>query len=125
MELKNKVTLEDKYTLDKGRVYVTGTQALVRLPMIQRQIDKKNNLDTSAFISGYRGSPLGMYDKALWTAQKFLKNNEIDFSSGLNEDLAATAVWGSQQPGLISKTKNLQYNISLSQHTRPCRILIF
>ena len=105
MELKNKVTLEDKYTLDKGRVYVTGTQALVRLPMIQRQIDKKNNLDTSAFISGYRGSPLGMYDKALWTAQKFLKNNEIDFSSGLNEDLAATAVWGSQQPGLISKTK--------------------
>ena len=60
MELKNKVTLEDKYTLDKGRVYVTGTQALVRLPMIQRQIDKKNNLDTSAFIYDYIGSPLGI-----------------------------------------------------------------
>ena len=104
MELKNKVTLDDKYILERGRIYVTGTQALVRLPMIQRQKDKLNNLNTSAFISGYRGSPLGMYDKALWTAKKFLKNNDIDFESGLNEDLAATAVWGSQQPGLISES---------------------
>jgi len=104
MEIKNKITLDDKYTLEKGRVYVTGTQALVRLPMIQRQRDKLNNLNTSAFISGYRGSPLGMYDKALWTAKKFLKNNDIDFESGLNEDLAATAVWGSQQAGLISES---------------------
>src|SRR6056300_56126 len=104
MELKlNKVSLDDKYTLDKGRVYITGTQALVRLPIIQRQKDKINNLNTAAFISGYRGSPLGMYDKTLWTAKKFLNNNDINFSSGLNEDLAATAVWGSQQSGLISK----------------------
>ena len=104
MELKTKVTLDDKYFLDKGRVYITGTQALVKLPMIQRQRDKNNNLDTAAFISGYRGSPLGMYDKSLWTAKKFLKNNDINFTSGLNEDLAATAVWGSQQSGLISKS---------------------
>ena len=82
----------------------TGTQALVRLPIIQRQKDKSQKLNTAAFISGYRGSPLGMYDKSLWTAKKFLKNNDINFESGLNEDLAATAVWGSQQSGLISKS---------------------
>ena len=63
MELKQKVSLDDKYSLDSGRVYITGTQALVKLPIIQRQRDKKNNLNTAAFISGYRGSPLGMYDK--------------------------------------------------------------
>ena len=104
MELKSKkITLDDKYTLEEGRVYITGTQALVRLPIIQRQKDKSQNLNTAAFISGYRGSPLGMYDKSLWTAKKFLKNNDINFESGLNEDLAATAVWGSQQSGLISK----------------------
>ena len=77
MELKTKVTLDDKYSLDKGRIYITGTQALVRLPMIQRQRDKNNNLDTAAFISGYRGSPLGMYDKSLWAAKKFLNNNHL------------------------------------------------
>ena len=105
MELKSKkITLDDKYTLEEGRVYITGTQALVRLPIIQRQKDKNQNLNTAAFISGYRGSPLGMYDKSLWTAKKFLKNNDINFESGLNEDLAATAVWGSQQSGLISKS---------------------
>ena len=104
MELKQKVSLDDKYALDSGRVYITGTQALVKLPIIQRQRDKKNNLNTAAFISGYRGSPLGMYDKGLWDAKKFLKNNDINFESGLNEDLAATAVWGSQQAGLISKS---------------------
>ena len=104
MELKQKVSLDDKYSLDSGRVYITGTQALVRLPIIQRQRDKSNNLNTAAFISGYRGSPLGMYDKALWDAKKFLKNNDINFNSGLNEDLAATSVWGSQQAGLISKS---------------------
>ena len=104
MELKQKVSLDDKYSLESGRVYITGTQALVKLPIIQRQRDKSNNLNTAAFISGYRGSPLGMYDKSLWDAEKFLKNNDINFNSGLNEDLAATAVWGSQQAGLISKS---------------------
>jgi indolepyruvate ferredoxin oxidoreductase len=91
------VTLDDKYSLDKGRVYLTGTQALVRLPMLQRQRDQAAGLATGCFISGYRGSPLGGLDQNLWQAHRFLENNNIRFQPGLNEDLAATAVWGSQQ----------------------------
>jgi indolepyruvate ferredoxin oxidoreductase len=93
--------LEDRYRLDKGRVYLTGIQALVRLPMMQRQRDLRAGLNTGGFISGYRGSPLGMYDNALWGAKKYLKENNIHFQPGLNEDLAATAVWGSQQTNLF------------------------
>ncbi len=95
------VSLDDKYALESGRVFLTGTQALVRLPMMQRQRDTKAGLDTAAFISGYRGSPLGALDQQLWQAQRFLKNNRIHFQPGVNEDLAATAVWGSQQGGLF------------------------
>ena len=97
-------TLEDKYTLESGRVYLTGTQALVRLPMLQRQRDKASNLNTGCFISGYRGSPLGAYDMALWQARKFLANNQIQFQPGVNEDLAATAIWGTQQLNLLEKS---------------------
>ncbi|HEX9559236.1 MAG TPA: indolepyruvate ferredoxin oxidoreductase family protein, partial [Reyranella sp.] len=93
--------LEDRYRLDKGRVYLTGIQALVRLPMMQRQRDLAAGLNTGGFISGYRGSPLGMYDHALWTAKRYLKENNIHFQPGLNEDLAATAVWGTQQVNLF------------------------
>ncbi len=93
--------LEDRYRLDKGRVYLTGIQALVRLPMMQRQRDLKAGLNTGGFISGYRGSPLGMYDNALWSAKRYLKENNIHFQPGLNEDLAATSVWGSQQTNLF------------------------
>ncbi len=93
--------LEDRYRLDRGRVYLTGIQALVRLPMMQRQRDLKAGLKTGGFISGYRGSPLGMYDNALWGAKRYLKENNIHFQPGLNEDLAATAVWGSQQTNLF------------------------
>ena len=100
------ITLDDKYTVDKGRIFVNGTQVLVRLPLIQKKLDEMFKLNTSGFISGYRGSPLGIYDKALWEAKSFLEKNSITFSPGLNEDLAATAVWGSQQPNLISKGKN-------------------
>jgi len=89
--------LEDRYRLDRGRVYMTGIQALVRLPMMQRQRDLAAGLNTGGFISGYRGSPLGMYDNALWGAKRYLKENNIHFQPGINEDLAATAVWGSQQ----------------------------
>ena len=64
--MSQSVTLDDKYVLESGRVYLTGTQALVRLPMMQRQRDLKAGLNTGGFISGYRGSPLGMYDNALW-----------------------------------------------------------
>src|SRR5215510_10238703 len=93
--------LEDRYRLGKGRVYLTGIQALVRLPMMQRQRDLAGGLNTGGFISGYRGSPLGMYDHALWGAKKYLKENNIHFQPGLNEDLAATAVWGTQQVNLF------------------------
>ena len=100
------VSLEDKYELNKGRIFVNGTQVLVKLPFIQKKIDLLNGLNTSGFISGYRGSPLGAYDKALWQAKTYLNKNDIMFSPGLNEDLAATAVWGTQQPNLISDSKN-------------------
>jgi indolepyruvate ferredoxin oxidoreductase len=95
------VKLEDKYVLRSGRIYLSGIQALVRLPMLQRERDRAAGLNTAGFISGYRGSPLGGYDTALWQAEKFLKKHDIRFEPGLNEDLAATAVWGSQQVGLF------------------------
>ncbi len=91
------VTLDDKYILETGRVYLTGTQALVRLPMMQRQRDLADGLNTGGYISGYRGSPLGGFDQALWQAKRFIKKNHIEFQPGLNEDLAATALWGTQQ----------------------------
>jgi indolepyruvate ferredoxin oxidoreductase len=93
--------LADKYTLECGRVYLSGVQALVRLPMMQRRRDRATGMNTAGFISGYRGSPLGGYDTALWQAQRLLDQHEIRFQPGLNEDLAATAVWGSQQVGLF------------------------
>jgi indolepyruvate ferredoxin oxidoreductase len=99
------VTLEDKYTLASGRVYLTGTQALVRLAMIQRERDLAAGLNTAGFISGYRGSPLGGFDQALWKAKKHLKEHHIHFTPGVNEELAATAVWGSQQVGLFPEAK--------------------
>ncbi len=104
MELA-RVNLEDKYTLQSGRIYLTGIQALVRLPLMQRARDRAAGLNTAGFISGYRGSPLGGYDNALWQAQRLLDENDIRFQPGLNEDLAATAVWGSQQVGLFPGAK--------------------
>ena len=95
------VTLDDKYVLDKGRVYLTGTQALVRLPMMQRQRDVAAGLNTGCFIAGYRGSPLGGFDQALWGARRFLDRNHIKFQPAINEEIGATSVWGSQQIGLF------------------------
>jgi indolepyruvate ferredoxin oxidoreductase len=94
------VTLEDKYTLDKGRVYISGTQALVRLPMLQKARDRAAGLNTAGYISGYRGSPLGALDLSLWKAKSHLAEHDIVFQPGVNEELAATAVWGSQQVNL-------------------------
>ena len=99
------ISLEDKYTLGAGRVYLTGTQALVRLAMMQRQRDQAAGLNTAGFISGYRGSPLGGFDQALWKARAHLKQNDIQFTPGVNEELAVTAVWGSQQVGLFPGAK--------------------
>jgi len=99
------VTLDDKYALDEGRVYLTGTQALVRLPIMQRQRDVAARLNTGCFIAGYRGSPLGGFDQALWGARRFLDNNHIKFQPAINEELGATSVWGSQQIGLFPGAK--------------------
>ena len=94
------ISLDDKYQVETGRVFLTGIQALVRLPLMQHELDRRAGLNTAGFISGYRGSPLGGLDQQLWRAQKFLDKHSIVFKPGLNEDLAATAVWGSQQANL-------------------------
>jgi indolepyruvate ferredoxin oxidoreductase len=93
------VTLDDKYSLDYGRAFMSGVQALVKLPMLQRLRDAQAGMNTAGFISGYRGSPLGGYDQALWKADKYLKAQNIVFQPGVNEELAATAIWGTQQLG--------------------------
>ena len=95
------VSLDDKYALESGPIFASGIQALVRLPMEQRRRDLVAGLNTAGFISGYRGSPIAGYDMELWRAKEFLEKNQIHFQPGLNEDLAATAVWGSQQVNLF------------------------
>lgn len=97
------VSLDDKYALESGRALMSGVQALVRLPMLQKARDALAGLNTAGFISGYRGSPLGGYDQALWQAKKHLAARDIVFTPGVNEELAATAVWGSQQLDLYPK----------------------
>jgi indolepyruvate ferredoxin oxidoreductase len=98
----HKVSLDDKYAFDVARAYMTGIEALVRLPMLQHQRDQNAGLNTAAFISGYRGSPLGGLDQALWKARSRLDRHNVHFQPGVNEDLAATAVWGSQQTNLFA-----------------------
>ncbi|MCM2327623.1 MAG: indolepyruvate ferredoxin oxidoreductase family protein [Lysobacter sp.] len=99
------LSLEDKYTQESGRVFLSGTQALVRLAMLQRSRDQAAGLHTAGFISGYRGSPLGGFDQALWKARKHLESHHVFFTPGVNEELAATAVWGTQQVGLFPGAK--------------------
>src|SRR6187549_22329 len=99
-------SLEDKYTLDSGRVFLTGTQALIRLMMLQRLRDQRAGLNTAGFVSGYRGSPLGGLDQSLWRAQKHLERHHIKFQPGVNEDLAATSIWGTQQVNLFPGAKH-------------------
>ncbi|MEY4909740.1 MAG: hypothetical protein RL260_3458 [Pseudomonadota bacterium] len=98
--MKPDVTLDDKYTLGAGRVYMTGTQALVRLLLAQKQRDAAAGLKTGGFVSGYRGSPLGAVDQELWKARAHLDAHNVKFVPGLNEELAATAVWGTQMVSL-------------------------
>jgi indolepyruvate ferredoxin oxidoreductase len=98
------VSLDDKYALETGRAFMSGVQALVRLPMLQRTRDALAGLNTAGFISGYRGSPLGGYDQALWSAKKHLAAQNIVFQPGVNEELGATAVWGTQQLALYPRT---------------------
>ena len=102
--LQTAVSLEDKYTALSGRIYLSGIQALVRLPLIQRARDQAAGLNTGGFISGYRGSPLGGLDEAFWAAKKHLDAHHVRFLPGVNEDLAATSVWGTQQLHLIGES---------------------
>jgi len=94
------VKLDDKYDLGQRRVFVTGFQALVRLCLMQTALDRRNGLNTAGFVTGYRGSPLGNLDSQFLRARPFLENSDIRFQGGINEDLAATALWGSQQAEL-------------------------
>ena len=100
------VTLDDKYSLDYGRAFMSGVQALVKLPMLQRARDAQAGKNTAGFISGYRGSPLGGYDQALWKAAPHLRSQNIVFQPGVNEELAATALWGTQQLGYAPEGSN-------------------
>ncbi|WP_141340972.1 indolepyruvate ferredoxin oxidoreductase family protein [Bradyrhizobium sp. USDA 3458] len=99
------ISLDQKYTQGTGHVFMTGIQALVRLPMAQIRRDRAAGLNTAGFISGYRGSPLGGYDQQLFAARKHLEQYNIKFQPGVNEDLAATAIWGSQQLALSPGAK--------------------
>ena len=100
------VNIDDKYTLRDGHAFMTGIQALVRLPMMQRRRDQAEGLDTAGFISGYRGSPLGSLDQQINYARQHLNDHGIIFQPGVNEDLAATAIWGTQQAELSGEGRH-------------------
>ena len=97
---RESVTLDDRYRKHDDTIILSGIQALVRLPLLQARLDRAAGLNTAGFISGYRGSPLGGLDKALWEARSHLDEARVTFRPGVNEELAATAVWGTQQVGL-------------------------
>ncbi|NDI84826.1 indolepyruvate ferredoxin oxidoreductase family protein [Undibacterium crateris] len=103
--IDNSISLDDKYTLERGHAFMTGTQALIRLMMLQRQADEKAGLNTAGFISGYRGSPLGNVDLTAAKAKKHLGKYHVKFHPGVNEDLAATSVWGTQQVNMFPDAK--------------------
>ncbi|CAN5327937.1 indolepyruvate ferredoxin oxidoreductase family protein [soil metagenome] len=94
-------SLDDKYTLEQGRAFITGTQAFIRLAMLQRQRDVKAGLNTAGYITGYRGSPMGSVDIMAAKAKKYLDRHHVKFHPGMNEDLAATSIWGTQQVNLF------------------------
>ncbi|MEZ5810245.1 MAG: indolepyruvate ferredoxin oxidoreductase family protein [Rhizobiaceae bacterium] len=97
------VTLNDKYDLSKERIFVSGAQAIVRMLLMQHEADRRAGLNTAGLISGYRGSPVGGLDLQFWQAQRELSVADIVFQPGLNEELAATALWGSQQTELLGE----------------------
>ena len=100
-----KLNLKDKYTLFKGFRFLTGSQALVRLAIVQRRRDSKKKIKSAGYISGYRGSPLGTYDKQVLQAKKHLENHNVYFQPGINEELAATSLWGTQQANFYGEGK--------------------
>jgi indolepyruvate ferredoxin oxidoreductase len=102
---EHEITLDDKWTLERGKAFMTGTQALIRLPMLQRDRDLKTGLNTAGYITGYRGSPVTQIDQTAMKTKKYLEAHHVHFHPGMNEDLAATAVWGSQQTNLFEGAK--------------------
>ncbi len=98
------VSLADKYVLNEGQAFMSGMQALARLPILLHERARRAGLNVGGYISGYRGSPVGTYDIALWAAAQYLNPRNIKFQPGVNEELAATAVWGSQQVRLLGDT---------------------
>ncbi len=102
----HKVALDDKFDLSKERIFLSGSQAIIRMLLMQRERDRRNGLNTAGFVSGYRGSPLGGLDLQLWKAKDKLAEADIVFQPGLNEELAATACWGSQQTELQGEGKH-------------------
>ena len=98
-------SLDDKYIQTSGWIYLSGNQALVRLPIQQRLRDAAAGLNTGAYVSGYRGSPLGRFDMEMWRAKSILQSHNIQFRAAVNEDLAATALWGSQYIGSFPGNK--------------------
>ena len=102
---KTDITLNDRFDLEKSPVLLNGTQALVRLMLMQKARDRQAGLNTAGYVTGYRGSPLGAVDLQMTRAGKLLTSNDITFQPGLNEDLAATALWGSQQAELRGEGK--------------------
>jgi indolepyruvate ferredoxin oxidoreductase len=105
MSLDGKVSLDDKYDLTKRRIFATGYQALVRLTLMQKELDRRAGLNTAGYVSGYRGSPLGGLDQQFMRAKRWLDRSDIVFQPGINEDLAATALWGTQQAELRGEGK--------------------
>src|SRR3954469_13812667 len=101
----NHVTLDDKYDLTKSQVFVTGYQAIIRSCLMQKERDRRAGLNTAGYVTGYRGSPLGGLDQQFMRVAKVLAPNDVVFQAGINEDLAATALWGSQQAELRGEGK--------------------
>ncbi|MEC7668182.1 MAG: hypothetical protein VX622_03825, partial [Pseudomonadota bacterium] len=99
------ISLNDRFDLEKSQVLLNGTQALVRLMLIQKERDRLAGLNTAGFVTGYRGSPLGAVDLQMNRAAKQLAAADVRFQEGLNEDLAATALWGAQQAELRGEGK--------------------
>lgn len=113
MAKSSKISLTDKFDLAIGRQLLNGSQAIARLLLMQRAKDQAAGLNTAGYVSGYRGSPIAGLEGQLQRLETLLEEHHIKFKSGLNEDLAATAVWGSQQVGLYPKDQQL---IELREH---------
>lgn len=115
-----KISLNDKFDLTKSQVMLNGTQALVRLMLMQKHRDKAAGLNTAGLVTGYRGSPLGAVDMQMKRAEKHLTASDVTFQYGLNEDLAVTALWGAQQAEVRGRVNT---TVSLASGTARDRAL--